>query len=834
MSNLKENSKRIPITVDEYLKGDEMCIAVTKKKYLKPDTQLISDCFDTIIRNICNVSTETDADSKEQFIDTVYQDWIDGVWKGAGSIMSSANDIDRKVSIANCSTIVIPEDTLEGILDTKKYATKMAAHRQGFGVHFDAIRPKGSPINNSAEVSQGSVHWMKSFDRIGDDAGQLGRRPAILFSLSVNHLDVEEFIMSKKDLNVINNANISVHVTDAFMQCVNANGVWHQEFVFKDGTKVEKDVSAKKLFKTMCNNAWETGEPGLQFIDKMKRWSIQEALGYQIVASNACGEKPMPNESICCLAPLNMAKVPNPFKDQEAFHKFMKRVVYNMVRFMDNVIQFEIDHPYKSPTDKQRQTVIDLREIGLGIVNLHAWFYNNKVAYDSEEAIELTSEFFKWYQYYAFIASAELSKERGPAPAWKKHTLKELEKLETPFLTNLFSTFPNLKQLYYTTGIRNGAFLSVAPTGTISMTFPDFISTGIEPLMGYAYWRKTRSLNTDQTYTYFFVLPKVVNSLLLIAMSDNKAASEDIEFIKHLPISQLDPKGVIGKKALMLITQHLDVALLKPAHEIDPFKKIKLMAACQMYNDAAISVTYNLPETFPIDDVELLYKAAYDNGLKSIAIYRNNSRQGIYIFEDPITNESKFTKKEALCDSKYRPTEIIPTCAPRRSQELPCDITFTSIKGETWVVLVGLLHGRPYEVFCGSSEDLYLPRTCTNGVLRKQGQGKYELEVLIRKSPVVYKDLASILMTDAQKGLTRLLSLNLRHGVKPRYIVEQLRKTGGNISDFSTAISRILSKYVDTYTLEGTESKCPICGEQSLSFVEGCVKCVNCDYSRCG
>ena len=152
-----------------------------------------------------------------------------------------------------------------------------------------------------------------------------------------------------------------------------------------------------------------------------------------------------------------------------------------------------------------------------------------------------------------------------------------------------------------------------------------------------------------------------------------------------------------------------------------------------------------------------------------------------------------------------------------------------------WTVLVGLLDGKPYEIFCGNSEDLYLPKTCNNGIIRKQGKGRYELDVVIRRSPVIYKDLASILMTDGQKGMTRLLSLALRHGALPRYIVEQLKKTNGSISDFSTAISRVLGKYVGTYELTGDENKCPKCGENSLMFTEGCIKCISegCTYSRC-
>lgn len=827
-------SNRQPVTVEEYLNNDEMCVSVVKKKYLKLENQLVSDCFDTVITNSCTVTTEPDIVERTQFIDAVYDDWINGIWLGAGSIMSGANEINRKVSIANCSTIVIPEDTIESILDTKKYATKMAAHRQGFGVHFDVIRPRYSPINNSAEISEGAVHWMKSFDKIGEDAGQKSRKPAMLYSLSVKHLDVEEFITCKKDIDAINNANISVHITNEFMECVKNNGTWHQTFTFNDGSTIEKDVDARKLFNLMCENAWETGEPGLQFIDKMKSWSIQEALGHKIKGSNACGEKPMPDQSICCLAPLNMEKVPNPFTEPEAFHKFMESKVRNMVRFMDNIIQFELDHPYKSPTQKQYDTVQDLREIGLGILNLHAWLFNNNVAYDSEAAVEYVDEFFKWYQYYAFKSSCKLAIDRGPCPAWQKCADADtLLSLETPFLAHLFHTFPDLAKMYYQTGIRNGALISIAPTGSISMFFPNFLSTGIEPLIGYAYWRKTRALSVDQNvYDHFFVLNSVIKGMILPKVTD----AADHDYLANLPASVLDNDGKIGIKAMDIIKKYVDVNLIKPAHEIDPFMKVKLMAACQKWNDAAISVTYNLANNFKVEEVEKLYEAAYDNGLKSIAIYRDGSRQGIYIFEDPITYKAKFAKElknPIRCDEKHRPTDIVYHCAPKRPESLPCDIHHCTVKGEQWIVLVGMLNGNPYELFAGmKNEDFNISKTVKDGVIIKRPKG-YTLRINTRNSYIEYNDVTQLFMNEEFKALTRMISLALRTGAYHEYIVGQLRKSSEFIGDFMAVVSRVLNRYIKDGTSIAS-IKCPHCGTELIDH-GGCKECPNpeCLFSRC-
>jgi len=377
------------------------------------------------------------------------------------------------------------------------------------------------------------------------------------------------------------------------------------------------------------------------------------------------------------------------------------------------------------------------------------------------------------------------------------------------------------------------AHMSVAPTGSLSSTFPiPCFSSGVEPFPGPYYWRRTRAIDKGK-YIHYFIIPDKIKNYVLDKLN---ADSYDYQLLSAFPGSVLDEDGAIGLKLADIINRNLPKGFFKPAHYIDPLQKIKLMAGIYRWVDAAISCTYNLPATSTIKDVENIYMEAFNHGVRAVSVYVDGSREGILLFEDPKTSEANFEKKQpGGCSELDRPLGIVPNCAPKRPAELPCDIYYTSIKGEMWTVLVGLLDGKPYEIFCGNSEDLYLPKTCNNGIIRKQGKGRYELDVVIRRSPVIYKDLASILMTDGQKGMTRLLSLALRHGALPRYIVEQLKKTNGSISDFSTAISRVLGKYVGTYELTGDENKCPKCGENSLMFTEGCIKCISegCTYSRC-
>lgn len=1167
-----ENTEKI--SLEEYFNNDEMAISIVKKKYLEYPEQPIDEYFKSVLDHIANNSAENAEKDKEAFIRECHKDWVDGVWKGAGSILAASVQEDKKVSVFNCTGLVIHEDSLDAIMDTRKWATKMAAHRQGLGILFNALRPRGTKINNSAEVSEGAVHWMKSFDRIGYEAGQRNRMPAILMALSVEHPDIEEFITCKDSITEICNANISVQVTDSFMRKVINNENYFQTFEFENGEVLTKEVPAQRIFDLICKQAWKNGEPGIQFIDHMREWSIQEALGYSIQITNACvsgdtgimtkmgeipakdlvgqtryvwsssgwwkstikvaghnkdlyrvyfsngkyldctedhvfftsnkrpvlckhlsvgtpiapftcpfveipnmdleaecrldrfflqglysgsatkgtledgrvqidvlrdymhtrvrldpnveksepftkedgniyvtlsfypeadkeyvpyveasiserqawimgfldacgevfpdngkdapsksafrvrvrgysekfvraiqkmctsigvhssvlafkedgttvpftyatpdgteavfilssrhfkssvqrhppgispvrlmhlrarlhesvsqiddtitvydvihigvadtvycfnleeshigmfngimtgqcSEKPLSDQSVCCLAPLNMEKVPHPFKETDAFHAFMQSVVYRMVRFMDDVIQYELDRPYKSPTEKQARTIKDLREVGLGILNLHKFFYQNNVKYGSEESIKLTEEFFKWYAYYAFKASVRLAKERGPCDAWKKtQAAGHLRTFETPYLQHLFKEFPELEELYYSVGIRNAALLSVAPTGSISMTFPGALSAGIEPLMHYAYWRKTRALNNNKEYEYFFVLPNIIKQLTLEAL---EPGTDDYRYIENLLPSQSDQDGEIGKRAVDIIKNNLNLDLLVPAHEVDPFQKIKLMSVAQKYIDAAISVTFNLPFDFTEEDTKKLYIEAWKNKLKSITVYRDGSRDGVYIFKDPVSYAQEMKEKYGVSTLTViqRPEDIEYHYAPKRPAELPCEIHHTMIKGENWVVLVGTLSGSPYEVFAGKkNEDFNISKNFRKGILIKKSRGVYTLRIPTKNSYVEYHNITELFMNEEYKCLTRLVSLSLRHGVYSEYVVEQLKKSSDFVADFMAVVSRILSRYVSQKERD-THEKCPQCGALLVRHA-GCTACSeDCGYSKC-
>ena len=269
-------------TPEEYFAGDQLRIDIFKSKYLVEGMEYVNDCFRNIATDIGNVSIEND----KKYIDIWYSRLMNGYWRPGGSIVAAINNKKKKISACNCSTLVIKEDSLESIYTTRYEAAKMAAYRQGLGIEFSKLRPKGSKVNNSSEESEGVISWMKSFDSIAEEVGQKGRRPALLGSLKINHPDIIDFIKVKSDLKTLNNMNISVHITDEFIDAVKNNSVWKLYFE-TEHEKIEKEINAVELFDMICTQSYDFAEPGLQFIDKMKEGSIQEALGYEIVGTNA-------------------------------------------------------------------------------------------------------------------------------------------------------------------------------------------------------------------------------------------------------------------------------------------------------------------------------------------------------------------------------------------------------------------------------------------------------------------------------------------------------------------------------------------------------------------
>lgn len=818
------------VKLEDFFNNDEMKMNVFKAKYLG-DHQYVDEAFHHICGEIALVSCEPEP---KKWTEQWTEEWMDDLWRSGGSVIAAANSPRKKISVFNCTTLAFEGDSLKDINKTRADCMAVAAHRQGVGIDFSPLRPRGAPINNAADESEGAVHWMKSFDHIAYEVGQRGRKPAILCSLKVSHPDIFEFIGVKDDTSIMKNVNISVQVTDKFMAAVKNDEEWTMEFVVHKGDKdkerlFQKKAPARALFELLCEHAWLTGEPGIQFIDLMKRFSIQEALGYPIVSTNACSEKPVPKNSVCGLASANMRKVPH-VNDPE-FKPYIQAITRSMVRFMDNTVQYEIDRPYKSPTPEQLDMVAKLREIGLGITNLHGWLYDQGFQYDSDEGIAATEEFFRWYFYYAFKASVELAQERGPCPAWQE--MKDLgtlamKKFETEFLKQIFEEFPDLEEDYYKIGLRNGALISIAPTGTLSKSFSeDTLSTGIEPIPAWCYWIKTRAITKDE-YQYFFNLPEAVKNLVIDEIEKKMAAGEevpkeDIITIYDAPLSVLDEEGEIGNSIIPLIKKYVDTKVLRSAHKIDVNKKLEMMGKVQRYVDAAISVTYNLPEDFPKEGIADLYMGAYDRNIKALSVYREGSREGILIFKFP---DRKSTKIQIDQTKLVRPDDIVYAYAPKRPRTLPFE-AFNVLKHK---VVVGLMNNKPYEIFILEQNGKKIPN---EGFLTRKNKSTYVMTDE-EDNVVIENIIGEQVANDEISAITRLASSSLRHGVPIDFLSDQLKKCGDSISSYPKILGRAIAKY-KFLMLENVQSnvKCDKCGEEAVYYESGCSECLACGDSKC-
>jgi len=759
-----------------------------------------------------NISDEEDNAYKnilgDDYKDTYYDIFSNHLALTAGRGLYALGTNKKNQTLSNCFVLPIKKDSMVSIMNAVSQAAIVMKAGGGIGYSFSILRPKNSVIKSTGSRSTGVLSFMSIFDTTcGTIEAGGNRRGAQIGVLGVWHPEIKDFIICKREGDKLpdkykpyKNFNLSVYISDAFIEALKQDKDW--DLIFPDTSFEQYDIEwdgnikawldkgypvevyetlpARELWDLIIRSNYDFAEPGILFEDTINRYNTLWMSEY-ILATNPCGEEPLIPHASCNLGSINLTQfVDNPFTKKASFDFLrFKKVVRFMVAALDRIL----DKNYY-PLKEQAEIVRQKRLIGLGLTGLGDMFAMLKLKYSSLEAVDLAEEIAKVMRNEAYAVGNELSKFLGPFKEWDTFdAIQKTQFVESPFLSDLPE---ELKMAILKHGVRNSRYLTIAPTGTTSLVM-DNVSGGVEPIFSIEYDRKVKRSSEETTVeavrTYSW-------ELYTNMFGEDSEVPDYFETTDNLSVN---------------------------AH-------LNMQAAFQKYICASISKTINVPVDYSFEEYKDIFIRAHRLGLKGCTTYRPNDIIGSVL--------SKSSDK--VCADDNRPVSIIPNCAPKRPKEIPCDIIHTSIKGEMWTVLIGLLDDKPYEIFCGSTEDLYLPKSCKNGIVRKQGGGKYELEVVIRRSPVVYKDLAGILMDDDQKAMTRLLSLGLRHGVLPRYIVEQLKKSNGNITAFSTAISRVLSKYIGTYNLKAGENKCPSCGEESLIFSEGCIKCINCSYSRCG
>jgi ribonucleoside-diphosphate reductase alpha chain len=859
-------------TTEEYFQNNQFSIDAFKKKYA-----LTSDeTYIQAVKRVCDfvASVESTQELRDywsaRWFDEIYNDW----WHPAGSIMQGAGS-GRKISLANCTCISLGNlrdneewDSLESIIKNTAYTiAKCAAYRQGLGVDFSRLRPNGCKVLNSANQSTGAVHWMEFEDKIGYFVGQKGRIPAMLFSISCDHPDVEEFIQVKSDYTKIQNANISVQCTEKFYKAVENDEDWELYFEvppLKKGDKIYVDVhsidmsctkekesgryyrvathdrkkevfiktvKARKLMELIAKNMHTNAEPGIQNIDVARKYSNSDALydpndeyDSRIVGTNACSEQYLSRESLCVLASLNCGKFST---KKEIYMSQLDKIGHSVNRFLDNVNECELVYQtYATP--HQALAIRKLRRTGAGVTNIAAWLFRKNLTYGSKEGNEAIEDFVKWYNYWLYVSTEELGLEKGDFGLFNKEKwrnapfvariIKESEKLNTDYKV------PTIKG----THARNVTVSSIAPTGTLSLMFRDFVlSYGIEPAFFMYFWKRTRMAGK---YEYYFCVPRVIRDAFADAGIPIPINSDTIKDTWD---------GKIGVPISKFIEEHRHKFKFKESIDISPMEKLEMMAKAMKWVDSSISVTYMLPSGSTWKDVYNFILEAHKKEVKSIAAFPDKKMYGI-VSNSPFKDLAFNLKKEDVSihhqnfsDDELKELNLsresvreIMHVRPERPHVLNADIHVVTVKGEKFVLVIGILNNKPYEMFGGHINGFGFKFQTKVGQMRKVKSDQYALAI----DDIEIEDFSKQ-FTSTEQILFRFVSLSLGSGLPIQEVVDQLQKGAMDITSLGAAAARVLKKYIRNGTVADGK-KCPSCQTQ-IVFLDGCGSCPNCGWSAC-
>ena len=861
-------------TTEEYFNGNQFSIDAFNKKYTAEEGETYVQALKRVCDYIASVEKTEELQKywSERWFDEIYNDW----WHPAGSIMQGAGT-HRKISLANCTTISLGAlredeewDNLESIMKNTAYTVaKCAAYRQGLGVDFSRLRPAGTKVLNSANQSTGAVHWMKHIDGIGYSVGQKGRIPAMLFSLSINHPDVEEFITVKSDYTKIQNANISVQLTDKFYKYVDEDKDWELSFdvpgikkgdkVYIDvhsidaDTKQDKDgryykiathdkkkenfskvVKARKLMELIAKNMHTNAEPGVQNIDIARKYSNSDYMydpkdeyDSRILSTNACSEQYLSRESLCVLGSLNVGKFS---VKPEIYVKQLERLGISMNRFLDNVNECELVYQtYATP--HQKLAISKLRRTGAGVTNIVGWLFKQNLVYATPKANEAFEEFIRLFNYWMYYSSEQNGKEKGNFGLFNKEKWNS-----SPFIKRVVSDSAELHKKYgvpVLTGgsARNVTNSSIAPTGTLSLMFRDLVmSYGIEAAFFMYFWKRTRM---HGSYKYYFNVPKVVRDAFEAAGCPIPMKSDTIRD---------DWDGKHGKPIAEFIDKNLSKVGIqfKASTEIDPIEKLEFMSKVMKWVDSSISTTYLLPIGSDWKSVYKFIMASHEKEVKSIAAFPDKKMYGIIsniafkdlafkLKEEGIESHHQNFSDEELKElnvSRQKIEKKHEHTAPERLPILDADVHIVTVKGDKFCIAVGIQNGQPYEIFGGHLNGLGLKSNFKKGKIHKVKNKQYSLEI----DDITIDDFSKQ-FTPTEQIMFRLASTSLRHGVPIQFIVEQLQKATEDITSMGSAAARVLKKYIPQGEVAKGQS-CPSCGN-GLVYLEGCVSCTTCGWSKC-
>ncbi len=826
-----------------YFRGDELAATVWINKYALKDSmgrlyeKTPDDMHRRLAREVARVEKKYPKPLSEDEVYGLFKDFKYIVPQG--SPMTGIGNNHQVASLSNCFVIGHegPSDSYGGIMKIDQEQVQLMKRRGGVGHDLSHIRPKGSPVLNSALTSTGVVPFMERYSNSTREVAQDGRRGALMLSISIKHPDSESFIDAKMERGKVTGANVSVRIDDEFMKSVTGNKPYIQKYpIDAEKPAYEKEVDAQKLWKKIVHNAWKSAEPGVLFWDTVTRESVADCyddLGYRTVSTNPCGEIPLCPYDSCRLLAINLySYVEDPFKEKVRFNfpKFKKHVQLAQ-RIMDDIIDLELekidailDKINSDPEDEElkrvekklweniRTKASEGRRTGVGITAEGDMLAALDLTYGTENAIDFSVEVHKTIALEAYRSSVNMAKDRGPFPIYDAEREKD-----NPMISRIRAEDPGLYDRMIKHGRRNIALLTIAPTGTTSLMTQT--TSGIEPVFLPVYQRR-RKVNPNDKSAKISFIDEVGDSWEEYNVFHHKFETwletngYNVKEVKAMPRDEI--RAIIEKSPYYKAT----------SNDVDWVAKVKMQGEVQKWVDHSISVTINLPKDVSEELVSELYQTAWESGCKGCTIYRDGSRSGVLISSD-----EKGEDQENLA-KKYK-----------RPKVLDADIVRFKNNDEKWIAFVGLKDGRPYEIFTGIEEEdrFPIPRNITRGKIIKikeeDGTTRYDFQFIDKYG---YKNTMgglSHIFDPEFWNYAKLISGVLRHQMSiPEVVnlVSSLRLDTDTINTWKAGVERTLSRYIPNGTKVQGHQKCQDCGSTELIYQEGCIICTQCGSSKCG
>lgn len=835
----------------KYFEGDELAARVWATKYALKDSQgnyfelTPDDMHRRIAREIARIERKYKNPMDEQLLFDLMNHFRYLVPQG--SPMAGIGNNLQVGSLSNCFVIGLngEPDSYGGIIKIDEEQVQLMKRRGGVGHDLSHLRPKGAEVKNSALTSTGLVPFMERYSNSTREVAQDGRRGALMLTVSVKHPDSEAFVDAKMTEGKITGANVSLKIDDAFMQAAIEGKEYTQQYpIHAEKPKYTQKIDATTFWNKIIHNAWQSAEPGVLFWDTIIRESLPDCyadLGFKTVSTNPCGEIPLCPYDSCRLLAINLySYVENPFTPNAKFNfsKFKEHVMYAQ-RIMDDIIDLEMEKietiiakiEADPETDEVKATELNLwkkikdktsqgRRTGVGTTAEGDMIAAMGLTYGTEEATKFSVEVHKTLALAAYRSSVMLASERGAFPVFDYK-----REVNNPFMNRLKDADSELYDLMVKYGRRNIACLTIAPTGTTSILTQT--TSGIEPVFLPVYKRRRKVNANDKEVRVDFV---------------DESGDAFEEYVVYHPkfITWMNINGIEVKDNYT--QEQIDEIVAKSpyykatSNDVDWLNKVKMQGAVQKWVDHSISVTINLPNDVSEDMVNKLYVEAWKSGCKGCTVYRDGSRSGVLI---SLKNEKKKTAENAA----PRPADENGFVTHKRPIELDADVVRFQNNKEKWIAFIGLIDGKPYEIFTGIADDdegIFCPKSVSKGkiikVIDENGQKRYDFQFVNKRGFKTTIEGLSEKFNPEFWNYAKLISGVLRYRMPIAQVLKlvgSLELDNQSINTWKVGVERALKKYLPNGE-KASGQTCPNCGQESLVYQEGCLICTNCGTSRCG